>query len=307
MRVTTDGGKTWDSMPPPISNSKFSNPFVMDPTDAKHLMTAGKEVVETVNGPATRCDEFGCDWQEVFDLGNAQSEGEPPNSMSALDLQGDAAYVGYCGVCDILNRDPESEPFLNGLATNVGGEEPPKRMTPQGWHHAKADGLPNRYITSIAIDPRDPDTVYIALGGYANRQWVPPGSYLDRNQDIGSGHVFKSTDAGETFKNISGNLPNLGANWIEIHGRQLVVGTDLGVFLSRNRDGSRWAPLDDGLPAVPITTIRNHPGDPNTIVAATFGRGVYAYTFPRSRASGGAKAKAGTTKTRSKAGGKRRK
>jgi hypothetical protein len=89
---------------------------------------------------------------------------------------------------------------------------------------------------------------------------VPPGSYLDRYQDIGRGHVFKSTDAGETFTNISGNLPNLGANWIEIHGRQLVVGTDLGVFLSRNRDGSRWAALDDGLPAVPISTIRNHPG-----------------------------------------------
>ncbi len=210
-------------MPPPISNSKFSNPFVMDPTDAKHLMTAGKEVVETVSGPDTRCDEFGCDWEEVFDLGNAKSEGEPPNSMSALDLLGDAAYVGYCGVCDILNRDPKREPFLNGLATNVSGDQPPKRMTSQGWHHAKAKGLPNRYITSIAIDPQDPKTVYVALGGYANRQWVPPGSYLDRNQKIGAGHVFKSTNAGRTFKNISGNLPNLGANWIEIHRDQLVV------------------------------------------------------------------------------------
>ena len=283
MRVTTDGGKTWDSMPPPISNSKFSNPFVMDPTDAKHLMTAGKEVVETISGPDTRCDDFGCDWQEVFDLGNAKSEGEPPNSMSALDLQGDAAYVGYCGVCDILNRNPETEPFLNGLATNVEGDQPPKRMTSQGWHHAKARGLPNRYITSIAIDPRNPKTVYVTLGGYANRQWVPPGSYLDRNQNIGTGHVFKSTDAGETFKNISGNLPNLSANWIEMHRGQLVVGTDLGVFLSSNTKGSRWAALDNGLPAVPISTIRNHPGAPNTIVAATFGRGVYVYTFPRSR------------------------
>jgi hypothetical protein len=283
MRVTTDGGKTWDSMVPPISNSKFSNPFVMDPTDAKHLMTAGKEVVETISGPDTRCDELGCDWQEVFDLGSAKSEGAPPNSMSALDLQGDAAYVGYCGVCDILNRNPETEPFLNGLATNVGGDQPPKRMTSQGWHHAKAKGLPNRYITSIAIDPQNPKTVYVALGGYANRQWVPPESYLDRNQNIGTGHVFKSTDAGETFKNISGNLPNLSASWVEIHRGQLVVGTDLGVFLSSNTNGSRWAALDNGLPAVPISTIRNHPGARNTIVAATFGRGVYSYTFPRSR------------------------
>jgi hypothetical protein len=61
------------------------------------------------------------------------------------------------------------------------------------------------------------------------------------------------------------------------------VGTDLGVFLSFNTNGRRWAALDNGLPAVPISTIRNHPGAPNTIVAATFGRGVYSYTFPRSR------------------------
>jgi hypothetical protein len=277
MRVTTDGGETWRGIPPPVSNTKFSNPFVMDPTDANHLMTAGQEVVETLAGPETEDD----DWVQVFDLGNAKSKGEPANSMSALDVHGDGAYVGYCGVCDILNQDPETRPFLNGLATNLGGEQPPERGTPQGWHHATAKGLPNRYITSIAIHPRDPETVFVALGGYANRQWVPPGSYLDRNPRLGRGHIFKSTDAGETFQNISGNLPNTSANWVELHGNRLVMGTDTGAFVSNNLNGGRWALLGRGLPAAPVATIRNHPGDPRTIVAAIYGRGVYAYRFPR--------------------------
>ncbi|HYI46061.1 MAG TPA: hypothetical protein VE174_11455, partial [Actinomycetota bacterium] len=273
MRVTTDGGQTWTTIAPTIDAAKFANPFVMDPLDAKHLMTAGQQVVERDQGPEG-------EWVQVFDLGAAPSEGAPPNSMSALDLHGDAAYVGYCGVCDILNQDPETNPFLNGLATNVGGDAPPKKMTSDGWHFAKAKGLPNRYITSIAIDPKNPKTVYVTLGGYANRAWVPPGSYLDRNKRLGKGHVFRSTNAGESFKNISGKLPNTSANWVEIHGKQLIVGTDIGAFLSKDTKGSTWASLDKGLPATVVVSIVNHPGDPKTVVAATFGRGIYTYRFP---------------------------
>ena len=277
IRVTTDGGRTWRGMAPTLTAAKFSTPFVMDPTDASHLMTAGQEVVETTYGPDTCSNDTNC-WQTVFDLGTAP--GGASFSMSALDVHKDAAYVGFCGVCDILNQDPEDDPFLTGLATNVGGDQPPKRMTTQGWHKAKAKGLPNRYITSVAIDPKDPKRVFVTLGGYANREWVPPGSYLDKNKRLGKGHVFVSTDAGESFKNISANLPNASVNWVEIHGKQLVVGTDIGAFLSKSLAGKRWAALSKGLPAVTIVTIRNHPGDPKTIVAATYGRGVYAYKFP---------------------------
>ncbi|MGH2828250.1 MAG: WD40/YVTN/BNR-like repeat-containing protein [Actinomycetota bacterium] len=288
MRVTDDGGKTWSGIAPPVTNSMFSNPFVMDPDDPDHIATAGNEVVETLAGEDTRsegCGDTGdptgeCDWKQVFDLGNADSEGAPPNSMSAIDVDGDAAYVGYCGVCDILNRDPKTEPFMNGLATNVGGNRSPKKGTPRGWHHVSAKGLPNRYITSIAIDPRNRKVVYVSLGGYANREWVPPGSYLDQNSQLGEGHVFKSTNAGKSFEDVSANLPNVSANWVEIHKRQLVVGTDTGAFVSKDLEGSRWAVLGDDLPSAPVVTVRNHPGDRSKIIVATFGRGVYAYRFP---------------------------
>jgi hypothetical protein len=214
-------------------------------------------------------------WTSVFDL---SSGGDGSAQMSSLDLNGDAAYVGYCGPCDVLNH--WSTGFTSGIATNVGGTKPPKRMTSDGWHFAKAQGLPKRYVTDIAIDPSDPKTVYVTLGGYTNRQWVPPGSYLDPNKNVGVGHVYKSTDAGEHFTNVSGNLPDAPAFTIKIHGSQLVVGTQVGVFLSSTTSGGTWAALSKHLPNAPINQLSIDPGDPNVLVAAVYGRGVYTYRFP---------------------------
>jgi hypothetical protein len=257
-------------MAPSLTNPQFANPFVMDPTDANHLLTAGQQIVETTFGAQTGAT--GKDWKTVFNLG-------APNQMSSVDLQGDAAYVGFCGTCGVLNAyDPG---FHSGLATNVGGSAAPKRMSNQGWHKAAAKGLPNRSITAIAIDPQDPQTVYVTLGGYDNREWAPPRSYLDANTTVGSGHVFVSHNAGASFANISGTLPDTETSWVEIHGKQLVVGSDVGVFISSDLAGSTWATLGGGaLPAVPVASIRHVPGATNLLIVATFGRGVYCYQFP---------------------------
>jgi hypothetical protein len=91
--------------------------------------------------------------------------------------------------------------------------------------------------------------------------------------------VFKSTDAGETFKDISGNLPKVQATSVLVHGKQLVVATAIGVFASKGTNGGKYAPLGDNLPSVATYQISLKPGDPDTLVAATFGRGVYTYKF----------------------------
>jgi hypothetical protein len=285
MKVTTDGGKSWSSIDPKVTNTRFVNPFTMDPTDSKHLMTAGREVVETTFGPDTvgPYDSGTTAWHKVFDLGTAQHPGDasatasstdPAMGMSAVALYGDAAYVGACGVCDILNANA---PFKNELATNVGGSKPGQRMTSDGWHIATASGLPNRFITSVAIRPQDPRTIYVTLGGYS-RRWVPPGTLQDNNANVGVGHVFKSTDAGETFTDVSGNLPDVPATWVTLRGSQVVVGTDVGVYSSDPSGGTTYAVLK-GLPVVPISSLTLKPDDCNTLYAATFGRSVWKYTF----------------------------
>jgi hypothetical protein len=281
IRVSIDGGSTWRSMAPPITNAKFVNPFEMDPTDAKHIVTAGRQVVETVFGPDTGF--AGSEWQKVFDLGTrarpgdataAASATDPANSVSAVDVYADAAYVAYCAPCTHVNQ---SVPFGRGLATNVGGALPASKMSPNGWHITSASGLPNRYVMAIAIDPVDPRIVYVALGGYSVR-WIPPGTLHDGNTNIGTGHLFRSTDAGESFVDISGNLPDAPATSLALRGKQLIVGTDVGVFATDARGGTTFAPLT-GLPIVPIAALNLAPGNCNLLVAATYGRGIYTFAF----------------------------
>ena len=205
----------------------------------------------------------------------APSTTDPANGMSAIDVYGAAVYAGYCGVCDILNA---TAPFQSGIATNVGGALPPQKNTPSGWHIAAAKGLPERFITSVAIDPTDAThkTVYVTLGGYSSH-WIPPGATGEDTSQVGTGHVFVSHDAGETFTDISGDLPDAPADAILPVNGKLVVGTDVGAFVSSD-GGATWSVLGD-LPAMPVVRFSIDPSNPNRIIAATYGRGVWSYTF----------------------------
>ncbi len=286
MSVSTDGGKSWRGIDPGLTNTRFVNPFEMDPTDAKHIVTGGNEIAETRHGPETEAghDAGGKTWTVLYDLGTQQHPGDaaatpsatdPANGMTSIDVIGDTIYAGYCGVCDTLNA---TAPFKSGIATNAGGT----------WHIAAASGLPERFVTSVAIDPTDATgrTLYATLGGYT-RRWVPPGTLQDQGTDPGVGHLFKSTDGGETFVDISGNLPDVPATWVTQRGAsQLIVGTDIGVFSNAVTGGTTFAPLR-GLPVVPITTMNLKPNDPNVLVAATYGRGIWTYTFSQTIPGGG--------------------
>ena len=86
-------------------------------------------------------------------------------------------------------------------------------------------------------------------------------------------------DHGENFSDISGNLPDAPANWTLIHSGQLVVATDLGVYESADTNGGTWGTVGTGLPNTPVFTLRINPTNPDLMVAATFGRGVYQYNF----------------------------
>jgi hypothetical protein len=315
INVSTDGGSSWSSIDPQLDDPDFVAPMVMDPGNANHILTAGRDIAETTAGPkTTTCktdpnDPTSCqgpqtdtDWKYVFNLGTMKHPGDPdaaassdpakadgtnaadaPNHASAAAVNGANAYVGFCGDCDPVKRH---RVFHNGFATNVGGTKPPKTGSSDGWHIPAAKGLPNRIITGIAPDPSDPQTVYVTLGASAARYFAPIGSLGEDATKSAGGHVYKSTDAGATFKDISGNLPDAQATWPLVRNGQLIVATAVGVYASSGTDGGTYAPLGDNLPAVAVYQISLKPGDPSTLVAATYGRGVYTYKFAN-RSGGG--------------------
>ncbi len=281
--VTRDGGSTWTAINPALVAGLFATPFVMDPRDAKHLLIGGRDLKERTTGPTGA-------WTKVYDLGTrlqpgvatATADTSDPNNASAnnqtsaVDLVGASAYVGYCGACDIVTG---TRPFSSGIATNVGGTKPPKTGTSDGWHVAKAVGLPQRYVQGVTLDPADPRTVYAAVAGYG-RRWIPPGALNDDTSKVGTGHVFVSHDAGETFTDISGNLPDLPANAVLLHGDALVVATDDGVYTTSSSAPGTYRTLAAGLPAAPVLSLQNSPRSPDEIVAASYGRGVYDLVLP---------------------------
>jgi hypothetical protein len=279
--VTTDGGKSWRSIDPFVDNASFYSPLVMDPRNPRHLMTGGQQIVETRSGPETTSPgddptDSSTDWKQVFDLGTSRRG--IANQVSAIAMRRRVAYAGYCGGCDPV-RDKTK--FFSGLATNVprrakgkdGAKSKPK------WHFVKAKGLPQRFISSIAIDPRRKRTIYVTLGASSLRPYAPPKSLGPSGESARGGHVYKSTNGGRSFKDISGNLKRTPALWAMVHRHQLAIATTVGVFASRGTNGGRYRLLGKGLPTAPVFSLAPVPGKKRQILAASLGRGIYRYRF----------------------------
>ena len=118
-------------------------------------------------------------------------------------------------------------------------------------------GLPNRFITSITVDPSNAAIAYLTVSGYA------------------SGHVFKTINTGATWSDLSGDLPNIPVNTFLIdphNANTFYVGTDIGVFRS-TIGGNSWSSFNTGLPPVIVHKLVTNPS--GVIQAATYGRGAY--------------------------------
>lgn len=135
------------------------------------------------------------------------------------------------------------------------------------WQQRDIDGAAD-HINQIVVDPTTSTTAY---------------AVRDR---FGGGHVFRTTNSGVTWTDISGDLPDLPTHTIAVDARfspQIVyVGTDSGVYFTMNPDDLvvHWSLFKTGLPSVQVTDLKL--GRPtllengkNILAAATHGRGVW--------------------------------
>jgi photosystem II stability/assembly factor-like uncharacterized protein len=100
--------------------------------------------------------------------------------------------------------------------------------------------------------------------------------YATQNAFDGNPRVYKSLDYGDSWTNITNNLPPVGTNAITINPyntEHLYLATDLGVYVSIN-DGGEWIEYNNNLPNVFTFDIHFHPAD-TTVRAGTFGRGCW--------------------------------
>jgi len=102
--------------------------------------------------------------------------------------------------------------FSTGIAANVGGDRPAKFVTSDGRHLATANRLPERYVTSVRMDPSGPTgkTIYVTLGGYSSH-WIPVGAFAENVSrsapaTSSSARRLRPHAAGETCADVSGDL-----------------------------------------------------------------------------------------------------
>lgn len=122
-----------------------------------------------------------------------------------------------------------------------------------------SDGLPGNRVAAIAVDPQNAAHLFVCVGGFTEGT-----------------KVYESTDSGDSWNNISGNLPNVPVNSIVYQNGTddgLYVGTDLGVFYTDNTY-SNWQPFTTGLPAVQVMELEIHYAS-GKLRAATYGRGLW--------------------------------
>lgn len=120
------------------------------------------------------------------------------------------------------------------------------------------------HITGIAVNPDNGNEIWVTLGGY------------DASQK-----VFRSTNGGQNWSNMTDNLPNTAVLCIAFDdqnnnpGGAVYVGTDIGVYY-RDDDVDVWTIFSNGLPkGAAVVDLKIHESS-GRVFAGTFGHGIWS-------------------------------
>lgn len=138
--------------------------------------------------------------------------------------------------------------------------------------------LPGFWVTSIAVDPTNPNNILVGLSGTSSRNAPHPGHLWQcSNTAASTSSWVNRSGSGET------GLPNIPLNAIVVDPdnptKIYYVGTDVGFFLT-NDGGLTWgnATTSFGLPNVQVNDLQIVPST-HYLMAATFGRGLWRIRF----------------------------
>lgn len=217
----------------------WNTPVVMDPSNHAVLFYGSNKVHVTVNGANS--------WATLSpDLTNGPYPKASFGTVTTIAPAPTDNHVIYVGTDD-----------ANVWVTQTGSNP---------WTSIKA-GLPNRWVTRVAVDWYHKNIAYVTLSGF---QYVDPAA-----------HVFRTTDFGANWTSISGNLPDAPVNDIipePKDSQTLYIATDYGVYFTTDL-GTSWQPLGTGMPIIVVDDI-SFDSRSRKLVAGTHGRSIFAVALP---------------------------
>ncbi|MDQ6808160.1 MAG: glycoside hydrolase [Verrucomicrobiota bacterium] len=208
-----------------------------------------------VNGGVFKTDDYGRTWTPIFD-------DQPTGSVGAIAVAVSDPNVIYVGSGEGLHRPDLS--VGDGVYKSIDAGKT--------WSHlGLRDG---QQIAQIAVDPRNADRLFVAVGGH------PYGPNDERG-------VFRSLDGGKSFEKVLGKDENTGAGDVQIDPANPEIvyaslwesregpwensvfnGANGGIFKSTD-GGTTWSQLRNGLPDAMIqANIAIAPSAPGTLCAA---------------------------------------
>jgi photosystem II stability/assembly factor-like uncharacterized protein len=237
---STNGGNSFYPAMNGISSGdrmNWSTPVIMDPNDNLVLYYGANRLYRTSDGAGS--------WIAISDdLTNGPGSGNliygTITTVAVARTDGNVVYVGTDDA--------------NVWVTIDGG---------MNWTSIDT-GLPDRWVTRVAVDPNDASVAYVTFSGYRYDSPLP--------------HVYRTTDYGSTWNNIASNLPEVPVNAIVIdpeNTARLYVGTDYGVYYTTDT-GASWQPLGTGLPFSAVDDLVLHNGI-RVLRAATHGRSFFEF------------------------------
>lgn len=192
------------------------------------------------------------DWKKIPIMGVTRNE----DTLSRDD--GVAHFGTITTICE--------SPIQAGLIY-VGTDDGNVQMTQDGgktWRNlTEKFPLPGpRWVSRVLASHHGAGTAYVSFDGHQDDDFKP--------------YVFKTTDFGKTWKDISESMPDgMVVNALTEHPRKsnlLLAGTEFGLFISIN-GGNNWVLAGGSLPRVPIDDIIINDID-NDIILGTHGRGI---------------------------------
>jgi len=230
--------------------SEFYTPWIQNRATPNQMFLGTYRLYRTNNAEAPSAGDV--HWDAISPDLTTGCEGAAPNGargclISAIGEAdgGDGVYVG-------------SDDGVVSVSPNAVTSNSPT------WTRVGRSSLPNRPVTQFAVDRSNWRVAYAAYAGF--------GSATPTNR----GHVFKTTDGGQHWTNISGSLPDIPVNSVLLDPSSdgtLYVGTDVGPFVTTN-NGATWKRLGSGIPKSAIWQLDYDPSHA-TLAAGTHGRAAY--------------------------------
>jgi photosystem II stability/assembly factor-like uncharacterized protein len=268
---STNGGTTWNQL-----TTGDGGYTVVDPVNTNYVYG------QYVNGSLQRSSNFGASYIEIRPSGSSGGLFYNPYAMAPGDhntivygqadlwkttsAQTATSSVGWSQIATktVVGGNVSS---IGISAANTGkiyaGTSNGRLLatTDTGVTWNTTTGFP--YVTGLSVDVTNDSVCYASFSGFTNGV-----------------HVYKTTNGGATWGNVTGNFPNIPVLCIALRTlapRTLFLGTDLGVYKSTD-DGTTWVSFNNGLPTLAIFDLKYKEGT-QILLAATHGRGCWTFDY----------------------------